>query len=396
MKLFEVFGALNELQMNSKTFGKTKYPFTVGFEFEVVVPENYLTYREDFDDFVKREFGGEESEEAIYAYNALYNDVDFDAIDREAITESFYKKFPKTWKIVNDDSIDPVGVEFVSPVFGSVSEAIENLNLMVEYLTNEGYETNETTGFHINVGTFEPDDIDVLKLMLFTGERYVLELFDRIGNEYTESNLIRLYNAIDDHKGEEYKTLIKLINEIMKKHTHKFKVFNFGKLHEKYIEFRAAGGNYLEKIPDVINTLNRVLLAFDVALDPNSHRTEYLKKLAKIIDFDRDVVDKKDENSELFKRVITGMKKHGARFLGNIDQGDTLSFMDRLMFRAPTFDQWDNNFKIDVRNYVNSLEFSDNDKRQIRRHYFDRTGSDSDRTKKFVTWITPILKKKGI
>lgn len=43
---------LTELKMNSSTLtGKTKYPFTLGFEFEVVLPDDFIAEPIDIEDF---------------------------------------------------------------------------------------------------------------------------------------------------------------------------------------------------------------------------------------------------------------------------------------------------------------------------------------------------------
>jgi hypothetical protein len=53
---------------------------------------------------------------------------------------------------------------------------------------------------------------------------------------------------------------------------------------EGYIEFRSPGGDWLnEDIPKLENTLLRFVVALDAACDPQKYRTEYLKKLYKLL-----------------------------------------------------------------------------------------------------------------
>ena len=51
----------------------------------------------------------------------------------------------------------------------------------------------------------------------------------------------------------------------------------------KYIEFRSAGGDYLEELEKIKNTLQRYAKALMIASDPSAEREEYAKKLTKLL-----------------------------------------------------------------------------------------------------------------
>jgi hypothetical protein len=55
------------------------------------------------------------------------------------------------------------------------------------------------------------------------------------------------------------------------------------RLHSNYIEFRSAGGNYLENKQNIENTLLRYIKVIAIAADPNAEKNEYAKKLYKLL-----------------------------------------------------------------------------------------------------------------
>ena len=55
-------------------------------------------------------------------------------------------------------------------------------------------------------------------------------------------------------------------------------------LKKSYIEFRSAGGDYLNQQELIVNTILRYVKAFSIAADPTAERKEYAKKLYKLLD----------------------------------------------------------------------------------------------------------------
>lgn len=116
-------------------------------------------------------------------------------------------------------------------------------------------ETNDSTGLHINIGTFSKDEInniDLLKFLLLVGENHVLRVFNRQNNNTSVSNIKQLIDFLRQEQDipTNYEQLIKSINNIILEHAEKYSFANFSKLTKGlgYIEIRAPGGYNYEKI----------------------------------------------------------------------------------------------------------------------------------------------------
>lgn len=478
---------LTELKMNSSTLtGKTKYPFTLGFEFEVVLPEDFIAepidiedyensddfnidlsptdymwdeflphddvtialydengnrnpyeldimtdmiYDSDGNDYSISQITPEKYSELIQngndwleRFNEVYREYyenelsdsysryissdDTSEINFEKLEDYFANEIDsdvtyddryhgnitgrgKEWIFEPDGSISPIGVELVSPIFKNFEDAETAIENVSQWFSNYGFETNGSTGFHINIGTFSVEDVDLLKLLLFTGEGHVLDEFDRRGNTYAESNLADLANYLALGKDKDkYKRAIYKLNTMLIDKATKYRFFNFERLiNNNYIEFRAVGGDYLTKIPQVMNTLKRVLLALDVSMDEQAHRQEYLKKLTKFID--KDQVDSKGNNQST---IVNQIQDISGIPVNNASPERTLQ---SIIFNANSvkFDDWTPSLKIAVRDLINKVGIS----KGIETNFKNLLGDDnSPEVRKFITWIKPLLIKKGL
>lgn len=479
---------LTELKMNSSTLtGKTKYPFTLGFEFEVVLPDDFIAEPIDIEDFENSddfkidlspteymwdeflphdavtialydENGNRNPYELDIMTDMIYdsdgNDYSISQITPELYSEliqngndwlerfdEVYREYyeneladsyrnyissddtseinfekledyfaneidsdvtyddryhgnitgrGKEWIFEPDGSISPLGVELVSPIFKNFEDAETAIENVSQWFSNYGFETNGSTGFHINIGTFGVEDVDLLKLLLFTGEGHVLDEFDRRGNTYAESNIADLANYLALGKDKDkYKRAIYKLNTMLIDKATKYRFFNFERLiNNNYIEFRAVGGDYLNKIPQVMNTLKRVLLALDVAMDEKAHRQEYLKKLTKFID--KDQVDSKGNNSTIIANQIeelTGFKPTNT---------SPEKIVQYIIYNADNIDfsSWSPSLKIGVRDLINKISITPG----IEKSYKNILAKydPSPEVQKFITWIKPLLIKKGL
>lgn len=197
----------------------------------------------------------------------------------------------KNWGVVEDSSIAPnddyyYGVELVSPPM-KPSIALEKLKEVFDAMKYNGFETDSTCGLHVGISV--PDmknKIDPLKLMLFMGEDYILDIFERRGNHFTEPLFI---NALERVKrlGRIENMPQKFIKELDQelKRSGKYKTANLGKLYSGgYVEFRVAGGdNYEYRYKDVVSAIGRFLTSIELAIDPDAERKEYMKKVGKLI-----------------------------------------------------------------------------------------------------------------
>jgi hypothetical protein len=202
----------------------------------------------------------------------------------------------KTWifepdsSLEGDDSSD-MPVEIISPPM-PFDKTVEILPKFFKWLSdNDGY-TNKSTGFHMSVSMPDhvDDNLDFVKLSLFLGDEYVLKQFGREANQYTTSALekIRASTIRDPKKVAEYMDKMKQgLNEIAKNNLAKSHgLGKYTSINPKngYVEFRSAGGrDYSTDIKRLQDTLTRYGMALTVAMDPNSERQEYAKKLYKLL-----------------------------------------------------------------------------------------------------------------
>lgn len=187
-----------------------------------------------------------------------------------------------------DQSIDPAGVEIVSPVFDDYDEFEEYLKDVLEMVRQEvAYYTNESTGLHINIGGFDSDKLDMTKLILFLGETKVSSEFGREISGMARQlipSITKKINQFDEITPVKYETDIKPdLDNLIRQGLLKHYTINFEKLDKGYIEFRGMGGSdYEEKQDSIILNVKRMIRAINIASDPNAYKNEFFKKLYKL------------------------------------------------------------------------------------------------------------------
>ena len=208
------------------------------------------------------------------------------------------------WNITMDSSIKPnndddVGMEIIMPPT-EYEKGITDIEDIMQFLRQEGGYANESTGLHINVSMkgIDHSKLDYAKLVLMVGDNKVARQFDREYSEFAENSLTKLSNFIDSTQGYEKdrpakaKGYADMMARMHKDLSHSvmdsFENIDFGKfssvgIKEDRIEFRAAGGaDYLNNFSDILHVINRFVVAYAVAADPQAHRKEYAKKLYKL------------------------------------------------------------------------------------------------------------------
>lgn len=208
--------------------------------------------------------------------------------------------------------------EIVSPPM-PLASALEALRGMYTMSSDLGLYTNETTGLHINMSI--PKNIDILKLIVFVGDTYLLKQFNRENSEYASN----LYKSLEksstietavkkfmNHQisSEEKISVIQHAAQISS-YEHQISISNNG----NYISFRHAGGDYLNDYNKIVNTVGRFARVMMIASDPDAYREEYFKKIFKIAEHARDkILKQKDiENNDvrIFRKIITELKTKG-------------------------------------------------------------------------------------
>jgi len=192
----------------------------------------------------------------------------------------------------SDDGSD-TGVEIVSPPMplGLATTTLENMLIWAKDPDTDAY-TNGSTGLHMGISIPGTENVDYVKLVLFSGDKYILEKYGRASNSYTPSALDQL-----QRRGKMFVQNPEILNDILAKMHDKLEdaaeqhirgstgdmKYTSMSIKKGYIEFRSPGGDYLSMdIPDVINTMLRFARAMKIASDPNAYRQEYQKKLYKL------------------------------------------------------------------------------------------------------------------
>lgn len=249
-------------------------------EFEDFINDNYVEYIDEKVQEAIEEVIEDTDPDQYYVSHCVASHLD--TTYYKTIIDDYHgiDKEPDEYTIEPDSSINGYGAEIVSPVFDDYEEFLNELHMV---LTTKAYSANSSTGLHIGIGTFKPDQIDLLKLAVFLGEDKVLADFSRTDNSYARSIQEYIYN-LDKSIPSNFNKHIKDLNKILVERGDKYRTVNMGAMAKGYLEFRAMGGESYMNFNKVKQTIGRYLRAINIAMDPNAFRKEYLKKLYKLFD----------------------------------------------------------------------------------------------------------------
>jgi hypothetical protein len=224
------------------------------------------------------------------------------------------------------DSNDEGGVEIVTPPL-PLDTAFDTLEKTLEWVRdNNGY-TNTSTGLHMNISVPNQtmDTVDYVKLVLFMGDKYLLDRFDRSLNHYCQS----AYEQIKKKRDWANKNMPRIVEQLKKgatqlaaKAVHDGQTQKYNSANNKgsYIEFRGPGGDYIDKdIAELKETGLRFARALKIASDPNAYKTEYAKKFYKLLTDSRESKDEIALNKILSEYVA-----------GNIPKDKLDDYVDKL------------------------------------------------------------------
>ena len=218
------------------------------------------------------------------------------SIGRPYVSSDTYHGAPRqhnTYAVEPDSSIEVsddehVGVEFVSPVLPA-TQILADLHKVKKWAAYNDCYSNESTGLHINVSLPGKDfgKLDYVKLAVFLGDNYVLDQFDRIGNNYCESAITAIKQKSTPDKiallfGQMKAGLNSEISQVIaSSNANRNSSIN---VKNGYIEFRSPGGDWLNSnFEHIESTLYRFIVALDIALDETKYKEEYAKKLYKLL-----------------------------------------------------------------------------------------------------------------
>ena len=225
------------------------------------------------------------------------------------------------WVLEPDSSIqvpnasEYAGLELItpSPPF-DLATALNMIDQVFAWAGRYGCETNRSTGFHISVSvpSGTTADIDWIKLVLFLGDQYVLSKFGRSLNTYAQSSMTALIAhlsqpnfPVDAAMTAMRKGLLKLASaEIGQPFQGKYSSVN---VKPNYVEFRSAGGDYLDNKDEIKQTMMRYVQAIAIAADPEAHKQEYAKKLMQLLNKFSTGGSRIDRMMDLFSRYNAGL-----------------------------------------------------------------------------------------
>ena len=204
------------------------------------------------------------------------------------------------WKVVPDGSIDGgVDAEIVSPPM-PWNESKHLVARIAAFANRFGLITNTSTGLHINVSVPHLNQkIDLVKFVLFLGDDYALKMFSRTGSTYAASQTKKMIDALSVmarqmRDNQSVHVDLQALHNFLRNGlgTTKYNSVNISKLiNEGFLEIRIAGGDYLNRFEQTSAFLDRILIALDIATDPHAERNLYIKKMIKLLERTRMMVE---------------------------------------------------------------------------------------------------------
>lgn len=287
---------------------ETAKSMKMGFEAELIVPgvarwneEDYDEgpgySRYDYDDEDEWERDQEEREPTEFEKSAENVAAKLSAalnVPVKVNNQHGGAKDGRMWYVEPDSSIndgEEGGLEFISPPM-QFDTGMQKLHRFFDWARSYQCQSDESTGFHVGISVPEKltSEIDSLKLILFLGDEYVLDSFGRLSNKFAKSSFAKIQNLLSDPvKLSQAMTIMRsglsqyAVQSLQSLLIQKDKYVSVN-LKKSYIEFRSAGGDYLNQQELIVNTILRYVKAFSIAADPTAERKEYAKKLYKLLD----------------------------------------------------------------------------------------------------------------
>lgn len=190
-----------------------------------------------------------------------------------------------------DDPEEHGSAEVISPPM-PLDQMIDHVKKVIQWSKSYGGYTNKKCGLHVGVSLPDMSKVDYVKLALLMGDEYVLKTFGREMNTYCESvfkkiagnrNEQTIAQAIDALKTGMIGVASTALKYSVFKSTGTTEKFVSANWKNQYIEFRSMGGDYLDNIDKIVNTVYRYVRALVSAADPEMDRKEYISKLYKLV-----------------------------------------------------------------------------------------------------------------
>lgn len=296
---------------------------------EPVEPTNYYDVDNNEDDWVN------------CIENFIQNQAGLPPFDGYKIVGEHGHRDIRRWVIEQDGSLGGYGMEIKSPIL-SLKDFVDICPKVFDWIDDMTGYTDGSCGFHIHMSLRNVPDLsknlDLVKLMMFTDEGYIYNLFpERIDNQYTESMKRKLKS--ENISNEDMKKFIdtkKLNTKIAESH---YNAINWEGLSDdkQHIEFRYMGGlNYHKKWREIKTIVAQYAYNLDLACNPNSHKKEYIKKIQRMIN----------------KLDVIRYRKLQKRFelYSSLDHSEVPEISDILMEKSKEYGRkakiWDDVYKV--------------------------------------------------
>ena len=303
MRLTEGFNITQDLI--AATFADPSFLF--GFEAEFYIETQVETGEEEHQvrwlvyDMIRRRLGDTLGEEVVSAYDASTAVTASEGYTKWVVTREQDLYDGEYWDENPDHGFSDwrLGVEVISPA-KQLASGVSSMVTFLKFLKEGGLpdtETDHKTGFHINMGIRNIEtDLDYMKMLFLLDDEYVLRKFGRqhsgmamgiyknliqnVGNRDARSTITKLENALkpDQQDINEFEYI--LGNIITRASSMSI---NLNKMEKGYVEFRHTGGDYLNQIDDIIDTVIKFAVTMHVARSPDLMRKEYLSALYKFV-----------------------------------------------------------------------------------------------------------------
>ena len=217
------------------------------------------------------------------------------------LTSTSYHTAPRmahAWVLEPDSSIkvsdehSQAGLELITPSPPyALPDTIQYLDKVFAWAHAYGCETNSSTGFHMSM-SLPPElqaNLDPVKLILLLGDKKILADFGRTVNTYAKS----AFTSLQDHVNRKLNFPVQPAMDALRAGMFKLArshmdmpfMTKYISVHVKsnYVEFRHAGGDYLDQLDEIKNTMLRMAYVLSLAADDTAARPDYARKLYKIL-----------------------------------------------------------------------------------------------------------------
>jgi len=269
------------------------------------------------------------------------------------------------WVMEPDSSLDPdepfdAGIELISPPI-PLPQALATMKRIQKWAKENKVYTNDSTGLHMNI-SIPKSAVDYVKLIMFMGDKHVLDEFGRAANYYASSAFDKIAKRVatnrpDSQLGEQEaisnasvnidtamemmrNNLIELAGKYVQNSvgSEKYTSAHVKKAGDNtYIEFRSPGGDWLTRSPEeMAGTVLRFARAMTIAGDPAAERKEYGKKLYKLLAGWKETKIRGSDPRTQFPGYEKTMDSLFAKYTSGIITRDELKkeWADRVLQRA--------------------------------------------------------------